>query len=456
MSTGDSQQLRLTLKVLAAVFVVLASAWALELLVLRTPVLTPFGTREALTPLYSFFIPTARWAAILFPLLLIALVRLAPRLGDEERSSRAVFGVALSIAAVVLPLALFVVRQPVGTLGTLLTLYPGEEVYYDALRIDSLAEFWRHYPELMPQLSLHGKHFPPGHATILWIVGRFAGSGVLPVAATVMTMFVAGILFSWRALAVLVGEGAARQGALLLLVCPSLLDFSCTSTDATFFSVTALALWAAVRALATEGGRGTALLAGITLLAATLLSFSALPLGLLILLLALLSVPGDVARIVRQSIWIGAGFLIPVSLLRATVGFDLLRCFQVARHLNEQFMAAVIGASPSEVYARLAYGNLIAFLIGAGLALVSAVVLRLILHRAGLEPFAVAALATLGVMVFGGLYQLETERIWLFAMPWLAAVAVGGGSLSVAALRALMVAGGLQALAMEMLTFTLW
>ena len=59
-------------------------------------------------------------------------------------------------------------------------------------------------------------------------------------------------------------------------------------------------------------------------------------------------------------------------------------------------------------------------------------------------------------MSCGGLYFLETERIWIFALPWLAAIAVSAGPLEARSLRVLLGAGLAQALLQETLLFTLW
>ena len=59
-------------------------------------------------------------------------------------------------------------------------------------------------------------------------------------------------------------------------------------------------------------------------------------------------------------------------------------------------------------------------------------------------------------MSFGGVYFLETERIWLFALPWLAACAVSGGSFDDRSMRLSIGVGFSQALLAETVLFTLW
>jgi hypothetical protein len=51
---------------------------------------------------------------------------------------------------------------------------------------------------------------------------------------------------------------------------------------------------------------------------------------------------------------------------------------------------------------------------------------------------------------------METERIWLFVLPWLACIAVGGGAFDDRSLSRLVAVGWIQALAMEVVLFTFW
>ena len=51
---------------------------------------------------------------------------------------------------------------------------------------------------------------------------------------------------------------------------------------------------------------------------------------------------------------------------------------------------------------------------------------------------------------------METERVWLFVLPWIALAAVTAGAFEARSLRLLLFAGLAQALAMEIGLFTLW
>ena len=74
-------------------------------------------------------------------------------------------------------------------MGALLRFYPGEEIYYDAGQIRGLLPFYTSYVESMPGLSLHGQHFPPGHATWMYGLRLLAGDSVLAVGIAVGAFF---------------------------------------------------------------------------------------------------------------------------------------------------------------------------------------------------------------------------------------------------------------------------
>jgi hypothetical protein len=119
-------------------------------------------------------------------------------------------------------------------------------------------------------------------------------------------------------------------------------------------------------------------------------------------------------------------------------------------------MGRIVRGTPRATWFFRSYGNITATLIGAGIGLVAAVLARLRARRAGADSWTIVALVSLVVMTFGQIYYMETERIWLFVLPWLACVAVGGGIFDDRSLSRLVAVGWIQALAMEVVLFTFW
>jgi hypothetical protein len=453
-----------TARALLAAAIVLAMLWIFELGVLRSGLLTSFQDQPAIAPLYAFWMPRLHAGALAFVLLAAALVALAPRLADEARTPRAGFAAALFLLSVLLPLGLFAVREPLAELGANFAIYRNEEFYDDARRIASFEDaegrgmgaFLRGYVAAMPGLSLHGQHFPPGHALWLYAVGEAAGPSLIAAAASVLLAFALALCAAWRALAALLGEGAARVGALLCLAAPSLLDFACTSMDAVFLLWASLSWWAALRAFRPDGRAWQALLTGVLLLVASCFSFAALPVGLVVLLHALWSGRAQLRATATRLAFVGASYVGSALTLRAATGFALWECLAEGRAHGLALIQEILRAAPGSGWAQFSYGNLAAFAIGSGVALVAAAGLRLARGGIAADRFTLPALATLAILAAGGLFYLETERIWIFAMPWLAAIGASGTRPSAASLRLLLCAGLAQAFALEALLFTLW
>jgi methylthioxylose transferase len=452
---GSDLLLKSTARAALLTTAVLAAAWLTDLFLLRTQVLTPFGRRPALTPLYAFWLPVLGPGALVFVAAAVAVGFAACLLCDPARVSRGAFLAALACAAALLPLALFMVRQSPAELGGQFRIYPKEEFLEDARGIGDAREFLRSYVARMPDLSLHGRHFPPGHALLLYGIGKLFGTGSFAAGAAVLFCFVAAVAVAYRAFAGAAGEIAGRQGALLLLASPSMLDFACASMDAVFLLYATVALAAALRAFATGRLRDAAWV-GLALFAAAMASFSAVPVGLAFALYGCAAWRRLGARAVAHLAVIGACFVAAGVALWALTGFSLWECFETARFQNVAFMTRVIGRDPSELYGRIAFGNLVAFALGTGVGLTAAAALVLPGAVRKADAWTLAALGTLAVMVLGGFYTLETERIWLFAIPWIVLAVVTRRFFACGELRLLLAAGWTQGLAMEIVLFTLW
>lgn len=448
---ADGNDVSVPRTVIVATFAVLAAAWALDSFVLRTGLLASWRGGPALTPLYAFWSPYARPTAALFPPCALAFVFLAPRLADPERTRRAVFLPALTGGAAALALALYLVRMPAETLGVNFNLYRDEEFWHDAQRIEHVRAYLAHYVELMPQFSTHGKHFPPGHALLLASVIAGFGKSELAAGAVVLTCAVAALPFAWLALRELVGERAARQGALLVACAPAFLDFACTAMDAVFFLAASVALWLGLRAFGARGRSLHALAAGVALCVATFVSFSALPLGFVLAAYALWTR--------RLAAWrplaiVGATYAACVSALWIATDFSLVACFEAGHAHAQAFMGRARDVRPNTERWRLVLGNGVAFAAGAGAPLVAACAARFAGGGVPRDAWTKAVVVALALMC--AIHYLETERIWIYALPWIAAVALVRGPIDARSLRVLVALSLAQALAMEIALFTLW
>ncbi|MBI5363669.1 MAG: glycosyltransferase family 39 protein [Planctomycetes bacterium] len=460
-----------------AAVLLLAGLWALDRYVFHLSVLLPFRGARASSPLYAFWSPVLRPEALAFAVLATLFAWLAPRLADPARAARPTFVASLVVAGIALPLALFLVRQDLGELGAPFRVYSNEEFWDDALEIPrtqdasaarGMSVFLRHYVELMPHLSLHGQHFPPGHALFLHASNTLFGTRLVTAALAVLTAAALGLVFAYLALRELLEEHAARQAAWLLASLPPFLDFACTSMDAVFFLWASLALWSALRALRTNASAVAAVVAGATLGFAALSSFAVLPMGLLLLAYALLlAVRRERAwsTTLRQLTAIGAGFALFLAAFWLATGFAWWDCILHARERGLALMTNVMQSTPSSRWAELSYGNCAAYLIYAGPGVAALLLARVAQRKITTDPNRVsrprdawtpAVLLTLCVMTLGGLFFMETERVWLFTLPWLVAAAMSSAALRPQALQCLLLSGATLALVLETFFFTLW
>jgi hypothetical protein len=182
-------------------------------------------------------------------------------------------------------------------------------------------------------------------------------------------------------------------------------------------------------------------------------SFSAFPLGLALGLYALIRA--------RAAAWkplgiCGASFAGASVLLFVATDYALWDGLAGAYGHARDFMVGVRAQRLRSDRAHLAYGNAVAFAIGAGIPLVAACAARI--RRDGVRGHAwkLAALGTLVFLALGPLHHMETERIWLYGLPWLAGIVVAEGPLDDASLRRLVGTALAQALALEVALFTLW
>jgi hypothetical protein len=431
---------------------------ALDHFVLHGDVLTTFQDIRPLSPLYAFWMPEMKPASFAFVLAAFVCLWHLPRL-LSSRTSAMRFGATLFGMSLVLPLTLFLVREGAAQIGSQFLIYPGEEYFDDALRVRDLRGFLQHYTELVPQLSLHGRVHPPGFATLLYIIGRVISPSPFAAGVAVLLLFAAGVFIAWRAFALVLDRRAARFAAVALLAAPSLLDFACTSMDAVFFTAGTLVIWAAFLSFSDRGRWWHGAMTGLALFAAAFCSFSAAPVALFVGLYGIVLWWNRKSwRLPIQLSIALVSFIAAYGAVRYAVGFDLWESFRVARAQHYEIMREVIGRSVASAYLSTTLGNTAALLIGTGLSVVPLFfrgARRALATPDSRAPY-LATVVTLAVVCAGGLYTMETERILMFAMPWLALSAGVAATLSDGAAVFIIAVAWVQALAMEALLFTLW
>ena len=284
-------------------------------------------------------------------------------------------------------------------------------------------EFARGYPWLSRstkgRMSLRARTHPPGAVLTAWLLAGVAHDDPLGVALLIVGIGALGVVPTYAlARAILDDERTARCSAVLFAACPIVLLYSATAFDAVFMTVAACAI--ALLAWAPRSmwwaAAGGALTAG-----AITLTYGLLVLGLIAAGFFALGLRREpVARIVARAAVCAAAFVAALALLHHYAAIDLLASFRTASRVQHD----VVAFRGRPWWYWTLGGNVLGFLIGAGLGLASLFVVQT--SRAwrsrelGIETVLwVAMLASSAVGALRG----ETEHLWMYFVPMLAVAA---------------------------------
>jgi hypothetical protein len=269
-----------------------------------------------------------------------------------------------------------------------------------------LGGFLRGFVDALPAYPTHVRGHPPGMVVLLSLFDGIGLGGARWAAALVIGAGAVAAPAALVAMRALAGEAVARRAAVFVALGPAAVWLG-TSADALFCAV--LAIGIALLAVSCAGALpprtadATALLAGLVLGGALMLSYGLAPLGLLAIAVAIAT------RGWRELAVAAAGVAL------------VLLAFGAAGFWYSSGLAATHAQYAAGVSARRPYLDFLvispaAFALALGPAAVAGLA-ALRDRRAWILPG--AALAALAVAELSGLSRGETERIWLPFAPWL-------------------------------------
>lgn len=358
-----------------------------------------------------------------------AAVALVPAL---LRARTAVFAAALFVVTLILRVSLSTARGGTHRLDSPLFVGPKGEGKNEYL--PSLAAFdygprfvLDRFAELVPSLPVHSAGHPPG----LLLTMHYLGLDTSPKLAA----FCIGVgalsapLTYALAKRVLEDERSARIAGILAAFSPAMLHFGATSADAVYLT---LGLLAAIPLTSTQPYLGALVLSVASIFAWSLLAVAAWA--------AILVLTRDgLQPALKLGAITGAVLLAFHALFALATGFDPLGTLHATSRVYE------LGIAARRPYAYWAFGSPTAFLLILGVPIT-----WLALKQAAPEALAIGAVIAISSIL--GFTKAETERIWLFLVPFVilaAAPLVRRPQLLVALLA-------LQAVAYELVFDTLW
>jgi hypothetical protein len=226
------------------------------------------------------------------------------------------------------------------------------------------------------------------------------------------------------------GEATARVALVLMLLAPAAVLFTTTSMDGPFGVFPIAAAWAFHRSLGSAEPRRVAAwaaLMGAFVAFGLLMSYVTFFTCLYMAFALALSLALGRRRLRSAAVLAAAslsGFLAVYAVVVGTTGFRPVAALRMAIARDAVMMGS--GYETLGRYLQISFGNLAAFVIGAGLPLVvlwGAQLVRTLRRRArggSLDVLTVSFAASLVAISFSTLFTLETERIWIGMIPYLA------------------------------------
>ncbi|MDQ6749797.1 MAG: hypothetical protein M3Z33_03445 [Actinomycetota bacterium] len=384
----------------------------------------------------------ATWAPRAGPYTIPALALVAAGLAAAQRLrnpavSPRTFAAATTVLALGLRLALAAARSGPGDWSAVFGhAHEATQEYLPALpalHIGSGA-FLSRFAEISPTLPSHPSAHPPGLLLALRGLDITTAAGMAALTIAIGALSAPLVYALGRQLA---DEARARTAALLYLFAPISLLYGATSADALFAT---LALAATVALLATRRvlrGLGPLLLAVASFFSYALIAVAAWA-------VLVRAWRGEMRRALAIAASSAAGLVAFYVALRLATGFDLLAALDSA---ETAYRASVARVRP---YPYWLVGSPTAFFIALGLPL-AWLVMRAAARR---DAAALALLTVIAVAALSGYTKAETERIWLFLAPF--ACLAAANALPARRTAPVLVALALQAIAIELLVFTVW
>jgi hypothetical protein len=394
-----------------------------------------------LAPLLADWRPVLRPSALPAILLLAGGVLAAPRI----RSARLTpwqFALAALSLGLALRLALGMARRGADGLYAVYELgnHEAANEYLPALPAFEFGTrfFLDTFAEIGASLPVHAIGHPPGLLLIMHWLGIDDAPGMAALTIGVGALSIPLTYLLGRAL---LDERRARIVTLLYVFAPSAMLYGATSADALYATLALLAGVPLARA-ASRGGLGATGAGASTFALASFFSYANLAVGAWAALLAWQRAGLRRAAVIAASC--GLALLAFYGVLHLATGYDPIGVLAATETVYRE------GIASRRPYEFWVLGSPTAFLVALGLP-----ISWFMLRSAGTGvPAARALVAVLAIAALLGFAKAETERIFLFLVPL--ACAAAAASLPERRLPLVLGALAAQALATELLLYTVW
>lgn len=341
----------------------------------------------------------------------------------------------------------------------------GLEYYFDIPAVnDAPRQFISNYAAISPSLSHHAGTHPPGGVLFLWMGAKLFGESANAAAWWAVSVGALAVIPTYWLASMILGSSRARRVLPLYLLTPSLVIFGATSMDIVFltFATSALAaiFWVMrPTPLSQQALAVRVLAAGLLYWLAAFMTFAVIILPVLAgcyVLAYAFKRPRQAMHLLLRLALVGLAFVFWQALAQLLLGYDLKLVADIAM-LRDLRGVQVSGHENFEIWGKYSLANLLAFLLGTGLALSAAMIVGVLMIRSLSRRAACLALATpltLLAISMSTLFTLETERVWLSAVPAMLVVAASLRGWTLWAM--VLILGGVQTFLVECTFYTYW
>ena len=300
-----------------------------------------------------------------------------------------------------------------------------DSFYADVPKVKNLAVFLRDYTKILPTLRWHSHTHPPGGAIFQWAVARIFGHGMLQASIAIIVFTSQTIIPIFLLAQQLYGRKIAIISCAFFILAPNVIMYTATCMDGVF---AVFPIWSVYLFYKGLCGKTIlySILTGFSLAIAMILNYTTVCIGVFFIAAAALYFLFDRQNfsIVFRSLLISATvFFLFYLILYAYPGYNILSCLKASIKEDENSWGTGYGDVAQYFFRSIT--NLAAFLLCVGIP--SAVLwLREVIKnltkkgRKNPDIYVLAYFIGLIFIAFSTLFTLETERIWLFMVPFIA------------------------------------
>jgi hypothetical protein len=312
--------------------------------------------------------------------------------------------------------------------------------------------FIREHPKILTEFTaVHSKTHPPGPVVFFSFLQNLFPKHLVPRAIVIAFLGSLVAIPTWFLTRAFAGERAATVAAAMIAVAPAPIIFSFTSMDAVFMTmlatVAALLVWSIHRPERT----GLAIAAGVAAAAATFFTYAVAFVAGFAVIYAFLVLPRG--RALRTMAVVGAAAVAVLVAMRIVLGFDPFASYRAS------FRA--LPDDNARNYWYWLFGNIAVWLTFAGVSIAGLSAWEFLVRR---PRYLIALYLPLMAANLTRIFPAETERVGMFAYPFIAAAAGialtrwedDTGRKRPGALAVLVVIAALQTVLLEALYYNFW